>query len=178
MYHFIGIKGAGMSSLAQIMKRLGYEVQGSDVEKHFFTEEGLIELNIPIYPFDENNIKENLIIIRGATFKDDHPEVKKAIELDLTIYSYAEMVGILTKKFKTITVAGCHGKTTTTSMLAHLLTDLKGANYLIGDGTGYAAKENEYFVLEACEYQRHFLEYSPTYAIITNIDLDHVSRGR
>lgn len=174
MYHFIGIKGSGMSALAQIMKRLGYDVQGSDVEKHFFTEEGLHELDIPVYPFSEDNIKDGLIIIRGATFKNDHPEVKKAIELDLQMYSYAEMVGILTKKFKTITVAGCHGKTTTTSMLSHLLKELKGANYLIGDGTGFAEKENEYFVLEACEYQRHFLNYHPTYAIITNIDLDHV----
>lgn len=174
MYHFIGIKGSGMSALAQIMKRLGYEVQGSDVEKHFFTEEGLHELQIKVYPFDEKNITENLIIVRGATFKDDHPEVKKALELDLQMYSYAEMVGILTRKFKTITIAGCHGKTTTTSMLSHVLGNLKGTNYLIGDGSGYASKENDYFVLEACEYQRHFLEYKQAYAIITNIDMDHV----
>jgi UDP-N-acetylmuramate--alanine ligase len=84
------------------------------------------------------------------------------------------MVGKLTNKFKTICVAGCHGKTTTTAMLSHVLNELKGANYLIGDGTGYANIENEYFVLESCEYQRHFLAYTPYYAIITNIDLDHV----
>ena len=76
--------------------------------------------------------------------------------------------------FQTITVAGCHGKTTTSSMLAHTLTGICGCNYLIGDGSGYASKENKYFVLEACEYKRHFLAYTPTYAIITNIDLDHV----
>lgn len=174
MYHFIGIKGSGMSALAQIMKELGYEVQGSDVDKHFFTEEGLINLGIKIYPFDENNIKEDFKIIQGATFKDDHPEVKRAKELDLEIYSYSEMVGILTKKFKTIGVAGCHGKTTTSSMMALVMNEMKGSNYLIGDGTGYANKENEYFVLEACEYRRHFLQYTPTYAVITNIDLDHV----
>lgn len=174
MYHFIGIKGSGMSSLAQIMKELGYAVQGSDLEKHFFTEEGLRELSIPILPFDENNITEGMKIVRGATFGDDHPEVKKAKELNLQMYSYAEMVGILTKKFETICIAGCHGKTTTTSMMAHVLENLKGANYLIGDGTGYANPDNTYFVLEACEYRRHFLNYTPTYAIITNIDLDHV----
>lgn len=174
MYHFIGIKGAGMASLAQIMKELGYEVQGSDLEKHFFTEEGLRKLEIPVFPFDEKNIQKGMKIIRGASFKDDHPEVQRALELGLNMYTYSEMVGKLTQKFKTICIAGCHGKTTTTSMMAHVLNPLKGANYLIGDGTGYASVENEYFVLEACEYRRHFLHYTPTYAIITNIDLDHV----
>jgi len=174
MFHFIGIKGSGMSALAQIMKNLGYDVQGSDVETKFFTEEGLRRDNITILPFDENNIKEGMKIIRGASFRDDHVEVKKALELNLNIYSYAQMVGGLTRKFKTICVAGCHGKTTTTSMMAHVFNNIKGANYLIGDGTGYSNKENELFILEACEYRRHFLEYLPYYAIITNIDLDHV----
>ena len=174
MYHFIGIKGAGMSALAQIMKRLGYDVQGSDLEKHFFTEEGLVKENIKILPFDKENIQEGMKIIRGASITDDHEEVIKAEELNLKIYSYNEMVGRLTEKFKTICVAGCHGKTTTTAMLSHVLNEIKGANYLIGDGTGFANIENEYFVLESCEYRRHFLAYSPFYAIITNIDMDHV----
>lgn len=174
MYHFIGIKGSGMSALAQIMKQLGYSIQGSDVEKYFFTEDGLHSLNIPVLPFDANNIGEGMKIVRGASFHEDHPEVARALELNLNIYSYADMVGSLTRKFRSICVAGCHGKTTTTSMLAHALNGIKGANYLIGDGTGYAAKENEYFVVEACEYRRHFLAYTPDYAIITNIDLDHV----
>ena len=174
MYHFVGIKGSGMSSLAQIMHDLGYEVEGSDVEKHFFTEDNLRKLNIPILPIDENNIKEGMKIIRGASFNDDNVEIKKALELGLPIYNYNEMLGILTKKFKSICVAGCHGKTTTTAMLSHVLNNIVGANYLIGDGTGFASKENEYFVLESCEYRRHFLAYTPDYAIITNIDINHV----
>lgn len=174
MYHFIGIKGSGMSALAQILHNLGYEVQGSDSEKHFFTEEGLNELGIKILPFDENNIKEGMKIVKGAAFDETNPEVKKAMELDLNIYSYSDMVGSLTRKFKTICVSGCHGKTTTTSMLAHIFNEIKGANYLIGDGTGYSNKENELFILESCEYKRHFLQYNPYYTIITNIDYDHV----
>lgn len=174
MYHFIGIKGSGMSALAQIMHELGYEVQGSDVEETFFTEKGLRDLEIPILPFDPNNIKEEMKIIRGSAFGDDHPEVERANELGLSIYTYSEMVGHLTQKFKTICVAGCHGKTTTSAMLSHVMDGLKGTNYLIGDGTGYASSNNEYFVLEACEYRRHFLAYTPEYAIITNIDMDHV----
>lgn len=174
MYYLIGIKGTGMSALACFLHDLGYEVKGSDVERHFFTEKGLNERNIEILPYDEKNIKKDMVIIRGNVIKDDHPEIIKASELDLKIYTYQEMIAKLTKMFMTITVAGCHGKTTTSTMTYQVLNAIKGANCLIGDGTGIANKENKYFVLEACEYQRHFLAYTPYYAIITNIELDHV----
>lgn len=174
MYHLIGIKGTGMSALAQILHDLGYDVEGSDKEDHFFTEEPLLEKGIKILPFDEKNIKEEMIIIQGNAFGDENIEVIKAKELGLKIYSYQDMLGKLSKMFATITVAGCHGKTTTTAMLAHVLDNIKGCNYLIGDGTGHATKENEYFALESCEFKRHFLSYSPYYAIITNIELDHI----
>ena len=174
MYHFIGIKGAGMSSLAVIMKQLGENVQGSDLDKHFFTEAELIKNNIEFFPYDENNIQENQIIIKGLSITDEHPELKKAKELNLEIINYNEMVGKLTEKFKTICISGCHGKTTTTAMTSHVLDKIKGINYLIGDGTGNANIKNEYFALESCEYKRHFLSYQPYYTVILNIDLDHV----
>lgn len=173
MYYFIGIKGTGMSSLAIILKQLGNQVSGSDVDKHFFTETGLIKNNIPFYVYNADNIKEGYTIIKGASIKEDNEELVRARELNLKILEYNEMVGLLTEDFETICVAGCHGKTTTTSMLALALRN-QGVNYLIGDGTGGALRDNKYFVLESCEYKRHFLAYSPTYAIITNIDLDHV----
>lgn len=174
MYYLIGIKGTGMSALAGILKDLGYEVKGSDNDNHYFTEEGLKEKNIEVLSYDPKNIQEGMYIIKGGAIKDDNPEVQRALELGLKIHPYEEMVAKLTTMFQTITIAGCHGKTTTTSMLSHVLDELRGANYLIGDGTGHANKENKYFVLEACEYKRHFLDYHPYYAIITNIDLDHV----
>ena len=174
MYYLIGIKGPGMSALAGILKDLGYEVKGSDNDNHYFTEEGLKEKNIEVLSYDPKNIQEGMYIIKGGAIKDDNPEVQRALELGLKIHPYEEMVAKLTTMFQTITIAGCHGKTTTTSMLSHVLDELRGANYLIGDGTGHANKENKYFVLEACEYKRHFLAYHPYYAIITNIDLDHV----
>ncbi len=174
MYYFIGIKGTGMSALACFLKDLGYEVKGSDVERHFFTEKGLNERNIEILTYNENNVTKDMIIIKGNVIKEDHPEYLKAKALDLKIYTYQEMITKLTKMFMTITVAGCHGKTTTSTMAYQVLNAIKGANCLIGDGTGIANKENKYFVLEACEYQRHFLSYTPYYAIITNIELDHV----
>ena len=173
-YYFVGIKGTGMSALAQILKELGYEVEGSDKPNHFFTQDALEEKGIKIYEFNKDNIKEDMIIVQGNAFKDDHEEIVRAKELGLKIYSYQDMVGKLTTMFKTVTIAGCHGKTTTTSMLSHVFNNIKGCNYLIGDGTGHGSKENEYFMLEACEYKRHFLAYHPYYAIITNIELDHI----
>ena len=174
MYYLIGIKGTGMSALAQILFDLGYEVMGSDKPDHFFTEKPLIERGIKLLPFNKDNIKEDMLIVQGNAFSDTNEEVVRAKELNLKIYTYQEMVGKLTKMFNTITVAGCHGKTTTSAMLSHVLNNIVGANYLIGDGSGYAIKENNYFVLEACEYKRHFLSYTPQYAIITNIELDHI----
>ena len=169
MYHFIGIKGSGMSALAVILKQLGYKIQGSDYEKHYFTEEKLIENEIKILKFDKKNIKENMTIIKGNTFDETNEEVKEAITKKLKIYTYQEMVTKITNNYNLIAVSGCHGKTTTSSLLAHILD----SNYLIGDGSG-EIKESNYFVLEACEYKRHFLNYNPNYIIITNIDLDHV----
>lgn len=174
MYYFIGIKGSGMASLATILSDLGYQIEGSDIEKHFFTEEGLLQRNIKINKYDESNIKEGLIIVKGASIKEDNIELIKARKLNLEILEYNEMVGKLTDMFKTICICGCHGKTTTTTMLEQGLGSTLKMNYLIGDGTGYANKENKFFALESCEYQRHFLKYNPYYTIITNVDLDHV----
>lgn len=161
-----------MSSLAQVMHELGYEVMGSDKPDHFFTEVGLIEKGIKIFEFNKDNITEDMIIVQGNAFDDTHEEVKRAKELNLKIYTYQNMIAEITNNTKLIAVSGCHGKTTTTTMLKNVFSNI-GINYLIGDGSGYAKKDNEYFALEACEFKRHFLSYSPYYAIITNIELDH-----
>ncbi len=172
-YYFVGIKGTGMSALALILNDLGYEVKGYDDEvNHVFTEDKLTERNITI---DNKvpNLDENTIIVRSTAVKDEHPVIVKANELGLKVYNYHEMLGKVANMFELISVAGCHGKTTTSALMAHVLTNMGGCNYLIGDGSGYANKENKKFVIEACEYYRHFLVYEPTYAIITNIELDH-----
>ena len=174
-YYLIGIKGSGMSALALILNDLGYSVVGYDDEDSYqFTEDKLKERNIKIYTSDNDEMDENTVVVRSTAIKEDHPQIVKANKLNLKIYEYNEMLGKLSNMFESITVAGCHGKTTTTSLLAHVLKNICGCNYLIGDGNGYASKENKKFVLEACEYYRHFLVYEPEYAIITNIDLDHV----
>ncbi|MFC5590434.1 UDP-N-acetylmuramate--L-alanine ligase [Sporosarcina soli] len=173
LFHFTGIKGAGMSSLAQILHDSANEVQGSDVEKWFFTEEPLHERKIPILPFDENNIKPGMTIIAGNAFPDSHPELIKARELGLEVIRYHEFLGNYMGNFTSIAVTGSHGKTSTTGLLAHVLSGHSATAYLIGDGTGSGPENSEYFVFEACEYKRHFLAYAPDYAIMTNIDFDH-----
>lgn len=172
-YHFIGIKGTGMSALAQILHDSGEKVQGSDVEKRFFTQEALEAKNIPIYPFSKENIKDEYTIIAGNAFSDEHVEIKEALERGLTFYRYHDFLGEWLKQYTSIAVTGAHGKTSTTGLLAHVLNETLPISYLIGDGTGKGHIDSSYFVFEACEYRRHFLRYEPDYAIMTNIDFDH-----
>lgn len=172
IYYFIGIKGAGMSALACLMHDLGYNVMGSDKPDHFFTQDNLDKKGIKLLEFNKDNIKEGMIIIQGNAFRDDHEEVVRAKELGLTIYTYQGMIDKLTHDTKLIAISGCHGKTTTTTMMSTVFENI-GINYLIGDGTGYGKQGNNYFALEACEFKRHFLSYNPYYSVITNVELDH-----
>lgn len=172
-YHFIGIKGTGMSALAQILHDSGKKVKGSDVEKYFFTQAALENKGISILPFSENNIQENDIVIAGNAFSDEHIEIKKAKEMNVEFYKYHEFLGKWAEKYTSIAVTGSHGKTSTTGLLSHVLESSMPVSYLIGDGTGKGHEESEYFVFEACEYKRHFLHYKPDFAIMTNIDFDH-----
>lgn len=173
MYHFIGIKGSGMSALACILKGLGYEVQGSDVTKYIFTQDALTEAGIPILPFDSANIRPDDVIIVGNHFPLTHEEVARAYEIGENVYRYHEFLGEFMKRYVTFGVSGTHGKTTTTGMLAHTLERVFPTGYLIGDGTGRMGVDSTHMVVESCEYKRHFLAYEPDYSIITNIDLDH-----
>ncbi len=174
-YYFIGIKGTGMSSLACMLKDLGNEVSGSDLSKHFFTEVGLNERNIPIYDFDPSNIKDGMHVIIGNAFLEDFPEVIAARSNSTCICArYHEFLGEFLKNYHLISIAGSHGKTTTTGMISSVMNLYKKTGYLIGDGTGHLEKDTEYFCLESDEFRRHFLAYHPEYAIVTNVEIDHV----
>ncbi len=173
-YYLIGIKGAGMSALALLLSDLGYEVIGyDDASEHRFTEDRLRERGIPIYSEANDALDSDTVVVRSPAIRDDHPEMQKTFDMGLRNYEYHEMLGRLTKKFDTICVSGCHGKTTTTAMLAHIMKELDGCSYIIGDGRGEANRESRRFILESCEYRRHFLAYEPAYVIITNIEMDH-----
>lgn len=172
-YHFVGIKGSGMSALAQILHDMGYKVQGSDVEKHYFTQDNLEKSGIPILPFNKTNIQPNMTIIAGNAFPDTHEEIQEALKLGLPVIRYHKFIGQFLKNFTSIAVTGSHGKTSTTGLLSHVLEKAKPTSYLIGDGTGKGDQDAHYFSFEACEYRRHFLSYEPDYCIMTNIDFDH-----
>lgn len=172
-YHFIGIKGSGMSSLAQIAYDMGHEVQGSDEETYFFTQEKLEQRNIPMYGYNVENIKEGFEVILGNAFDETHIEYRAAKDLGLKIYTYAQFLGKLLDEIPSIAVTGAHGKTTTSTMVSNIFKHNFVTSYLIGDGTGHGEKNSDYIVAEACEYYRHFLAYHPNYAIVTNIDFDH-----
>lgn len=177
--HFTGIKGTGMAALAEILFDEGYSVQGSDIEKYIFTEDGLRERNIPIFPFDPENIHDGDTVIVGLSFDENHPEVKAALANPaVDVYWYNDYLGKFLENYNSICVAGCHGKSTTTGILASVLSQSMQTGFLIGDGHGHMPEKAENFVLESCEFKRHFLAYHPDYAIITNIELDHVDYYR
>ncbi|MFV0380520.1 MAG: UDP-N-acetylmuramate--L-alanine ligase [Anaerorhabdus sp.] len=174
-FFFIGIKGTGMAALATILHDLGNDVSGSDLPKHFFTEKPLVDRNIKIYDFDSKDFEVGSTIIIGNAFDETFPEVKKAREnSDVLCYRYHEYVGKMMNNYVSISVAGSHGKTTTTGILASMLGYNFNTGYIIGDGTGEIDKSSKYLCVESCEYRRHFLSYYPDYAIITNIEIDHV----
>jgi UDP-N-acetylmuramate--alanine ligase len=173
IYHFVGIKGSGMSALAQVLHDMKYEVQGSDVEKRFFTQVALEQSGIKILPFQKENIQPGMTIIAGNAYPDSHEEIQEAMKLGLPIVRYHRFLGDFMQNFVSVAVTGAHGKTSTTGLLAHVMKGAEPTSFLIGDGTGKGEEEAEYFVFEACEYRRHFLSYFPDYAIMTNIDFDH-----
>lgn len=174
-YYCIGIKGTGMSTLAQILYDLGNEVSGYDDAKgHKFTQDGLEKRNIPIYYDHDHEIDKGTIVTYSVAFKEDHEEMKRVRKLGLTVKKYSELMGDVINMFETIGVSGTHGKTTTSSLIRHLLEETVGCNYFIGAGDGYADKKNKYFVVESDEFNRHFTDYHPAYSIITNIEAEHL----
>ncbi len=174
-YYCIGIKGTGMSTLAQILYDLGNEVSGYDDAKgHKFTQDGLEKRNIPIYYDHDHEIDKDTIVTYSVAFKEDHEEMKRVRKLGLTVKKYSELMGDVINMFETIGVSGTHGKTTTSSLIRHLLEETVGCNYFIGAGDGYADKKNKYFVVESDEFNRHFTDYHPAYSIITNIEPEHL----
>lgn len=163
-----------MSALALMLHQMGHKVQGSDVEKYYFTQRELEQAGIPILPFSADNITEDVELIAGNAFKEGkNIEVDTAVAKGLPYKRYHEFLGEFMRQFTSMGVAGAHGKTSTTGLLSHVLKNITDTSYLIGDGTGRGSEKARYFVFESDEYERHFMPYHPEYSIITNIDFDH-----
>ena len=173
-YYLIGIKGSGMSALASILYDLGNTVVGYDDSLEYkFTMDGLKKRNIKVYHDSKFIPSEDFIVCYSNAIKKDHKELKRLDSFNLKHIRYQDLLGSLTKKYETISVSGTHGKTTTSLMISSIIDDVYGCNYFVGDGRGHGDIKNKIFVLESCEYNKHFLEYYPKTLVITNIELEH-----
>lgn len=178
--HFVGIGGSGMSGLARISIAMGIETVGSDA-KDSQTLKELEALGALIFRgHNSKNVLPNSVLVISSAIPHNNPELERARELNISIITRAQALALFMGEKKSIAVAGTHGKTTTTSMLAVALQSL-GLNpsFAIGGtinrgGTNAYFGDGEYFLAEADESDGSLLEYRPFGAIITNIELDHV----
>ncbi|MDY6367384.1 MAG: UDP-N-acetylmuramate--L-alanine ligase [Clostridia bacterium] len=178
--YLIGIGGAFMSAIAKYCVFHGKKVSGSDREKSENTE-SLKKIGVKIYVgHSENNFKSADAVVYSSAISDDNPELLKAKKSGTDIYKRSEFLGVILNDFKNvIAVAGCHGKTTTTSMLAHVLAEsgkaptafIGGEDSVFGN---FLAGDKAVAVTEACEYKKNFLDIYPTVSVIMNTDFDHV----
>ena len=178
--HFIGIGGIGMSGIAEVMHNLGYKVQGSDVAEGYVIE-GLRKRGIPVaIGHKAENLGDAAVVVTYTAIKRGNPEVELALEKRVPVVRRAEMLAELMRLKSTVAVAGTHGKTTTTSMVAALL-DAGGVDPTVINGgiiNSYGSNArlgaSDWMVVEADESDGSFLRLDGTYAIVTNIDPEHL----
>ncbi len=178
--HFVGIGGIGMSGIAEVMHHLGYKVQGSDKNDSYVTE-GLRKRGIPVMiGQDADNFGDAAVVVCSTAISDDNPEVQAAAERRLPRVRRAEMLAELMRMQSTVAVAGTHGKTTTTSMIAAML-DAGGIDPTVINGgiiNAYGSNarlgKSDWMVVEADESDGSFLRLDGTIAVVTNIDPEHL----
>lgn len=178
--HMIGIAGVGMSALAQLLADEGAAVTGSD-NAVFPTLDAVERKGIPVtIGYLETNIPDGTeLVIHTDAAHDDNPERREAHRRGIPQMSYFKALGEISKGKRTIAVAGTHGKTTTTGMLASILQDAgESPTAVIGSivkdfGSNYVHGDSDLFIVEACEYRDHLLELSPEMLVITNLEWDH-----
>jgi len=180
LIHFIGIGGIGMSGLAQIMKNMGFRIQGSDQHKNKNT---IICTKLGIKVFighSPSNIKKATILVKSTAIKNNNPEIKYAKKNKIPIYSRAEVLADAVSQKKNIIITGSHGKTTTTSLVAKILSDQKLDPTIINGGVINSLKSNaklgkgDWAILEADESDGSFLKLPINYSIVTNVDYEHL----
>ena len=178
--HFIGIGGIGMSGLAQVMKTMGFKIQGSDQNKNKNTYNST-KAGIRVFiGHSKKNIKNATIIVRSSAIKDNNFEIREAKKKKIPIYSRAEILANVVSLKKNIIITGSHGKTTTTSLVAKILSDQKLDPTIINGGVINSFNSNaklgkgEWAILEADESDGSFLKLPINYSIVTNIDFEHL----
>ncbi len=178
--HFIGMGGIGMSGLAQIMKIMGFKVQGSDIVMNKNIE-NCRDLGIKFFKGQKKkNVKDATILVKSSAIKGNNQEIKEAKRRKLPIYERVEMLSNIVSLKKNIIISGSHGKTTTTSLVSKILLESKLNPTIINGGVINSIKNNaklgkgEWAVLEADESDGSFLKLPINYSIVTNIDKEHI----
>ena len=178
--HFVGIGGIGMSGIAEVLLNLGYKVTGSDLRTTAITEHLEALGGRIIYRHAPENVNDAHVVVTSSAVNPQNPEIVEAHRLKIPVIQRAEMLAELARLKYSIAIAGTHGKTTTTSMVAAIL-DKAGYDptIVVGGllntiGSNARLGKGDYIVLEADESDRSFLLLSPTIAVVTNIEADHL----
>ena len=180
--HFIGIGGISMSGIAELFLDKGFKVSGSDLHESAITKR-LEELGIKIfYSQEADNISQDTgLVIYTAAIHDDNPEFMRAKELGLPMLDRASCLGQIMSHYKNaVAVAGTHGKTTTTSMLSYVYLEadldptVSVGGILSGIHGNMRLGKSENFIMEACEYANSFLSFTPTTAVVLNVEAEHL----
>ena len=178
--HFIGIGGMGMSGLAQIMKNMGFAVQGSDLNKNKNIER-LNKSGVKVcIGHDQNNIKKATMVVISSAIKNNNKELKLAKIKKIPIFKRGEMLANIVSLKKNIVIAGSHGKTTTTSLVANILQEAGLDPTVINGGVINSMKNNaqlgkgDWAVIESDESDGSFLKLPVTYSVVTNLDKEHL----
>ena len=179
--HFIGIGGIGMSGIAEVMHNMGYKVQGSDMAEGYVVE-GLRKRGIPVMiGHDGANLGDAAVVVTStAVSRKTNPEVEAAYERRIPVVRRAEMLAELMRLKRTVAVAGTHGKTTTTSMIAAMLDEggidptVINGGIINQYGSNARLGDSDWMVVEADESDGSFLRLDGTIAVVTNIDPEHL----
>jgi len=178
--HFVGIGGAGMSGIAEVLLEYDFKVSGCDRARGNTTRR-LEELGVEIHEgHGEEHLEGVDLVVKSSAIGDETPEIQAARKRGITVIRRAEMLGELMRLKYGIAVAGTHGKTTTTSLIGTLFTEAGlDPTVIVGgrmrvSGTGARVGSSEYLVAEADEFDRSFLRLMPILAVVTSIDLDHL----
>lgn len=183
--HLTGVKGSGMAALAELLHARGATLSGSDVADRFYTDVMLERIGLqPRVGFAAQHLPPQLdLLLYSTAYATDNPERSAARERGIPELSYNEALGALSRMQPTLAVSGVHGKTTTTAMIGTMARDLP-VTVLVGsavpsfDGSATLRSGNDLFVVEACEYRRHFLSIQPTVLLVTSIEADHLDYFR
>ena len=177
--HFIGIGGTGLSAIAKVLLEQGLQVSGSDLTPSPLFESVKAAGGEVFLGHQAENVRGADLVIRSSAIPEDNPEVQAALAAGIPVLKRSEFLEQLTAGKRVLAVAGSHGKTTTTSMLVWILTDLGlDPSFIVGGvvtdlNTNAQAGNGEYFVIEADEYDYMFLGLHPRVAVVTNVEHDH-----